>query len=484
MASISSIGVGSGIDLESLVNQIVDAERAPAENRLNLAKTQAEAQISALGSLRLTMSAFQDSLEDLKKASFFGSRNASSGDSSLFTATAGSSADLTGYSIEVFEQAQANKIASATDFTSPASTVGSGTLTIGFAAGNSFNVNVAATDSISDIRDAINSATDNVGITASLITVDAGAGDGSTVSKFVFTSNNTGAAGQIDISVADDDLNDTDNNGLSQFFFDGSQPLDAGNQFDEVSAAQDARIAVDGFTAYSSTNTFSEVINDVTITVLKGADDVLDPPSAGLRITADKSKITAAIETFVASYNELATVFNALTDYDSISNTSGLLTGDSSINALESGIKRVFSDVVDGASGSLNSLAFLGIATNRNGSISLDSDKLADVITNRFDDLGSLFASEDGVATQLDSLLNSYLNSGGVFDNRNSNLTTTLRDIEDQRADLDFRLNVIEERYRSRFSALDILVSQLNSTGDFLLQQLDAAARIVNRDNS
>jgi flagellar hook-associated protein 2 len=483
MASITSVGVGSGIDLENLIKNIINAERAPVEKRLDLQQTLTKAEISAMGSLRLTMGAFKGTLSDLKDSNFFSTRSATSGNSQLFTATAGTNADLANYNIQVFEQAQANKIASNTDFSDPSATVGSGTLTVGLEGGLSFDITVAATDTIAEIRDAINAAPNNVGITASLITVDAGQGDGSTISKFVFTSNNSGASGQINISVDDDDLGDTDGSGLSQFFYDGSLPLDAGNQFSQVDAAQDARISVDGFTVYSSSNTFDDVIDDVSITILQGAKDILDPPSGALNISVDTAKVTAAVELFVASYNELIIVFNRLTNYDPVSDTSGLLGSDAGVNALEQGIRGVLGNVVEGAATDLSILAFIGISTNSNGTISLDSDKLADTVSNRLDDLGTLFSSEEGVATQMDSLLKEYLQSGGVFDNRNTRLEGTLNSIQDQRDDLNLRLNVIEKRFRSQFAALDLLVSQLNSTGNFLSQQLEAAAQIINRDS-
>ncbi len=484
MASISSAGVGSGIDLDSLLQQVVSAEREPVKQRLDLEEAEVEAEISAMGNLKQTVAAFQDALQDLKNPGFFSSRSAASSDSSLFTATAGTTADLSNYTIEVFEQAGANKIVSDTDFSSPTATAGSGTLTISQADGGSFDVAVAADDSIADIRDAINSASGNPGVSASLITVDAGAGDGSTVTKFVLTSNSTGADGQIDISVSDDDGNNTDGSGLSRFFYDGANPLDGGNQFSQIDAAQDARIAVDGFTAYSSTNTFDNVIDDVSITVVDEADDPLNPPSGTLSVSADKSQVTAAVETFVATYNELTTVFNKLTNYDEATGTAGLLSGDAVVNGLESSLRRIMNDTVDGASEGFNALAFIGVATNRDGSISLDSGRLSEVVNQDFDQLAELFSGDDGIATNLDARVENALSFGGTFDNRTERLENSLRDISEQRQDLALRIDKIRARYQSQFAALDSLVSQLNSTGDFLQQQLSASAQIVNRTES
>jgi flagellar hook-associated protein 2 len=282
----------------------------------------------------------------------------------------------------------------------------------------------------------------------------------------------------------DDDGIHTDDSGLSRFFHDGSNPTDdVGNQMDQVDAAQNARITVDGFTAYSSTNEFSNVITGVTITAL--VDDgenglSLDPPSALLDISLDKTKVKSAIEVFLTSYNELILVTNELTDYDPASETRGLLSGDSTLNNLETQVRRIFSNTVKGAAADLSSLSTLGVKTNLNGTVTLDSDLLATVISGQFDDIGALFSGDNGIASQLDSLLNSYLSAGGVFQSRENGFNAELAEVEDERATLEFRLEKIEARLRAQFASLDILVSQFNSTGNFLTQQLAAAADIIN----
>ena len=129
-------------------------------------------------------------------------------------------------------------------------------------------------------------------------------------------------------------------------------------------------------------------------------------------------------------------------------------------------------------------MALLGVSTNSNGSVALDDAALDNIINNNFDNIGSLMSGENGITTRLDDLLDSFLKFDGLFATKEDTLNTQLRDIEDQRAKLEFRLTAIEERFRSQFAALDILVSQLNTTGDFLTQQLDAAAQIVNGNNS
>ena len=481
MASITSIGVGSGIDLEGLVDQLITAEREPQELRLNLRESVTQGSVSALGNLKSTLAAFQDSLAALTDVDAFSARSATSGDSSLFTASAASSA-LTGtYNIEVDDLAEANKVATNSGFSSPADTLGEGTVTIGFLGGGSFDITVAATDDLTTIRNAINEATDNIGVTASLITGVAG-------TELVITANETGTSSQLDISVVDTgDAQNQDANGLSRLFYDGSDPdntVNSLNQLQQVNAAQDAKIYVDGFEATSSSNEFSDVIEGVTITAVADDGGTVPLPSASLVVSTDKTSVKTNIETFIASYNELVTVLNSLTDFDPATGVSGVLSGDSSISALESQIRRTLSNTVDGADSSLNNLALLGVSTNTNGTIAIDETTLDDVINNNFDNIGALLAGDDGVTTRLDSLLDSFLSAGGIFDSKEDTFNAQLSEIEDQRLALELRIEAIETRFRSQFAALDILVAQLNQTGDFLTQQLDASARIVNRDNS
>lgn len=478
--AITSIGIGSGIDLEGLVTDLIAAEREPQELRLNLKETLATASISALGSLKGTVSAFQASLENLKNSDFYGGRTATSGDSALFTVTADTTATVGSYSIEVNKLAGANKVATNAAFTNPNATVGEGSVTLGFVGGNSFDIAVAATDNLTALRDAINNAADNVGVTASLITATTG-------TELVITANDTGTANQLTISVTDTDAQNQDSNGLSRLFYDGSDPdntINGLNQIQQINAAEDARIYVDGFAATSSTNEFSGVLQGLTITALADDGGALVLPSANLVVNIDKASVKSEIQTFVGSYNELLTVLSSLTDYDQATGTRGLLGSDSTINTLENQIRRIITDTVDGADSSLDNLAILGISTNRNGSVALDSETLDNTINNNFDNIGALMGGDNGITRRLDILLESFLAFDGLFAIKEDTINTQLSEIEQQRSSLELRLTAIEERFRSQFSTLDILVQQLNTTGDFLTQQLDAAARIVNRDNS
>jgi len=203
--SISSAGIGSGIDINSLVQQLVESEGSNKSNRLNLKEAEYQADISAFGSLKGALSIFQKAVQGLQDAGDFQNRSATSSNTEVFTASADETADFSQYGIEVVQLAQANKLITQAGF-ADTDVVGSGTLTLTQGA-DSFSIDVGATDTLTDIRDAINAADDNTGIGAAVINVDDGLGLGGTVQKLVFTANDTGLDKAITVSGTDDDVN-------------------------------------------------------------------------------------------------------------------------------------------------------------------------------------------------------------------------------------------------------------------------------------
>jgi flagellar hook-associated protein 2 len=476
MASITSLGSGSNLDLEALLTNLVESEKKPQQDLISGRKALADATVSAIGTLKSKLSSFRDSLAKLKDATFYTGKSATSSDATLFTVSAKTTADAGNYTVGVVNLAKANKIASAANFAAPTTTVGSGTLTIGVG-GNTFNVAVTAgvNDTVTGIRDAINNASTNTGVKASLLTVNNG---GTSATKLVLTSTKTGAASQISVSVADNDGNNTDAAGLSQLHY---AIGDLNNRFTEVNPALDAKITVDGFEVTSATNQFVDVIDGVTITAVKDAEDPLDPPTGELKVSEDKTAIKTAIESFVKSYNDLNTAFNAFLTYNAASETGGGLSGDSSLLAIQRKMKQILGEPVSGAATDFNTLAFLGIATNKDGSLTINSAKLTSAIDTRFDDVAKLFSGTNGAGGKFDAYLGDVIGAGGLLQNRQDTLSTQLRKLADQQAALDKRIEVFTKRYRDQFTALDTLVAQLNQTGNFLTQQLDAAAKIITR---
>lgn len=476
MATISSIGSGSGLPLEDIITKVVEAERVPTETRLNLRSTTVEANISAYGSLKGAMSAFQTSLGELSDPSNASTRKATSSDENIFTVTADNDTPLGTNQVQVLNLASTHKIASPS-LDTPFQKIGEGSVTVTL--GNrSTTIEVGESDnnSLSKLRDAINEATDNPGVTASLVTIDNGEGDGGTVTKLVLTSTESGEENEISISVEDSDGNNSDGEGLSRLHFDASDL--EGSQMGQLNEAKDARIAVDGLVASSSTNKFNEVLEGISITAVGEPEDPENPPSGTLSIEQSNLAAQGNVEKFVASFNEVFVTIKELTKVDQQSGQGGLLTGDSAVRQISSLLRRELSKPVEGAPPGYDSLASIGILTERSGTLSIDSTKLKNAIEGDIDSVMNLFSGEKGLAQRMENEVSRFLGPDGIIKAKETGFDTEQRAIDDEREALTDRLNRIETRYRAQFTALDTLVNQLNSTQSFLTQQLESIANL------
>lgn len=457
MAQIISSGIGSGLDISGLVSQLVKAERAPQENRLNSNEIRAQSRLSALGTLKGSLSSFQSALDKLQDAATFQKRSVATSNKDLFSVSADSDAAVGSYSIQAEALATRHKLASAA-YTSDDTSVGTGTLTM-TVNGESFSIEVAAgEDSLAAIRDAINSAEDNVGVNASIIRDQDG-------SHLVFTADETGAENVITVTAT---VTGVDTGDLTQLNYDiNGAPED--NNLEQKQAAADAELIIDGFTAKSANNTFDNVIDGVSITLKDSA-----PGSAeNLDVALDKSAVVNVINQFVSAYNSLRTNLNTLTAYDPETGKAGLLQGDSSVGRLTSQLRTALAESISGANASLDTLAEIGITTNyETGTLEVDNDKLDALVDSNFDDFANLFAGDSGIAARLDSVADVYTRFEGILDTRTSGLKEQIDRIADQRIALDKRIATIESRYLQQFTALDSLLGELNQTSSFLTSQL------------
>lgn len=477
MASVSSLGIGSGLDLSGILEKLVEAERAPTSARLDLKEAEAQASISAFGSLKSSLSEFQTKLKELTSLTEFQDRSVTVSDQDIFEVTADSSATVGKANVNVLNLAEAHKLVTG-DFATADTEVGTGTLKIE-AGGSAFEINI--TDGkLSSIRDAINDSAAKDKVSASIITVDDGVGG--TVSKLVISSKTTGESGAIEVTVINDSVGtDTDATGLSQLHFvDG----DVNNRLTQLTAATDAKITVDGFTVSSSTNEFKDVLTGVTITALKKSEDPINNPPETLDIALNKTAVKGKVASFVATFNGLKDTFNQLLSFDVETGSSGLLNGDSSVRTTQIQLERVMYDTLNEAVGRFDNLAQLGITTGEKGKLSLDSDVLDKAINDNFDDIGNFFAGEKGLAQKLDTLISGFLGATGVISVREEGLDSDLTDIAEDRQALAARLASIESRTRQQFAALDGLISKLNSTGSFLTEQLKNTSSIITGINN
>ena len=395
MAAITSLGVGSGLDLGTLVSGLIEAERAPTENRLNFKQQNITTELSAFGLLRSSLSQFQTSLGGLKTSSAFNAKAITASDASVFSTSVESFADIGSYSVEVLAMARAQSLATsaATAFSTVDDVIGSGTLTIQFGTTTTgpyaftpdparppqaIDISAAnGNDTVSGLRDYIND--NDFGFQASIVD------DGTNGYRLVFTSEDTGAANSMELTVTGDaDGNDNDNAGLSQLAFNASAQ---GSLLQNV-AAQDASLTINGLGITRDTNSISGAINGVTLDLLQA--DVGN--IVNLEVKEDRAEITATINGFVEAYNALAESIKSLTSYDAETGTGSVLIGDFTVRSIGSQIRSALFGSISGLQGNIKSLVDIGITTNSNGTLDVDSSKLSDALDNYPSEVEALFS--------------------------------------------------------------------------------------------
>lgn len=453
MATIQSPGIGSGLDINSLVEKLVAAERAPGDAQLTRRESKATLQISALASLKGALSSFQETLDPLKDTDGFTPHAATSSDEDILTASALTGAATGSYQVEVLALAQSQQLASA-PLASSSTVVGTGTLTISLG-GKSFDVEIDSSSStLGGIRNAINKATDNTGVQATIINEVNG-------SRLLLSSSKTGATQTITVTQSGG------NGGLNSLVY---NPGTLTN-LTQLQAGQDAHLRVGGLTGYdhySPTNAVSGLVDGVTLN-LKSTTAANTPIT--VNIANDTSAITDRVKAFIDGYNALASKMADLRSYDATTKVAGPLLGDSLLQGIESQLRSDLTNSVTGLSGS-NMLSSIGITRQLDGTLELDESKLSEALDTDLNSVAAIFGSEDGIAARLSDHIDARLASDAGLEARNTSLQKEIRDIQDDKDALDARMLVIEDRYRKQFTAMDTLLASLTSTSNYLAQQL------------
>lgn len=394
MATVSST---SAIDVNSIVSSLMSVEKQPLTLIANQ-KSAFEAKLSAYGTLKSALSTFQTSVGALASASKFNAQSATSATPSVFTATANGSATIGDYAITVNQLAKSQKIA-LDGVANTTDVIGTGKLTIAFgtyapeivspATPASFTANPdkasfevtidSSNNTLAGVRDAINAA--NGGVTATIVN------DG-TANRLVITSKETGEVNGLKITVADDDGNATDNNGLSKLAYDPLATAGSGKNMSQLQAPLNALLNIDGIDVVKASNTVTDAIEGVTINLLTTSNS----QAVNLGVASDQAKIKESVTAFVDAYNKVMDTLKTLTKYDEAGKTSGKLLGDATARSITSQLKSVISKTVD-TGGTITSLTDIGVGFQRDGKLALDSTKLTNAITNNFDDIAALFST-------------------------------------------------------------------------------------------
>jgi flagellar hook-associated protein 2 len=451
--TITSNGTGSGLDVQGIVQKLVAAEGAPQSTRLDAAEASAQAKLSALGSLRSALSSFQDSLAKVKDLTTFQGRTVVLSSEEFLSATASSTAVPATYSVEVEQLAQAQKLQS-TSFPSSSTVVGTGTLTI-TSGGKTFNVVIDSTNNtVAKIAAAINSSDAGTKVVATVIN---GANGTATLT---LTARTSGTANALTVSQAGGD------GGLAAIQY----PQGAGLGLTQIGQPLDAKAKIDGVEVTSATNTITGAIDGLQIDLHK-ANDPGDTSTVTVRYDQPGSR--KLIDALVKSYNGVVDAVKSVASYDASAQKAGPLFGDLGVSNLVDQLRRALGSPVSGVDSSVNMLTKIGMTFDLDGHLSVDGTKLDAALTANFKDVGTLFADKNvGVGARLESMLDPYLESGGIFDGRNDSLKASISDIGDQRQQLSNRLDALQARYLKQFNALDTLLAQMQSTSNFLTQQL------------
>lgn len=573
MAVSTITGLGSGLEINKLVEALANAERAPKQTQIDTQKARTDTQLSAVGMLKSAVETFEASLLGLKSSSTaFDSYKASSSKSDVATLTMGAGAVAGSYKLEVTQLATASKVASAVQNSTTYASGGELTIRLG---GTSHLLNIAENASLSDIRDAINKQLGSVpGISANILT------DGSGGSRLVLSSEVTGAGTDISVSGEGDlarlNIDGSVANGAASVssgtlaatsFASGELTVSLGGSSatinmsellgsdtsigaDELVERINARfaatpgmeqlsVALGGEGAnqalvFSSASSSGETLavsgtGDLNIhasgTVKNGAGYITQAADAAfkldglemssktntvtnlsglsiklegegttnLSVSANTDGIVGSVESFVMAYNTLLTVTNGLTkvtqttDKDGNATTqAGALVADSTLRSMMSQLRRGLSNPSEGT-GNLKSLADLGISTNRDGSLALDSDKLKKVVTQDPAALAqkrivaiepsaiqAFFTGENGLINRIGDITSVYSGAQGLLASREKSLSNVKDALANDQAKLDLRIENLTLSLFKKFNAMDSLVARLNATSQSVLATLNA----------
>ena len=458
MAGLSSPGLGSGLDINNLVQQLVAAEKAPRQGQITRAQSSTVTSLTALAQFKGALSSFNTALSPLKTVEAFAARGATSAEPDVFTASATSSATPGSYDIEVERLASAHQLSSNAFADGAGQVVGTGTLTISMGS-KTFSISADAEhNTLAQIRDAINqSADNNRAVTATIINAADGA-------HLVLSASKTGAANAITVSHEGGD------GGLARLAY---APTDTANYI-EASAAQDAIVYIAGFAHHSATNSVSNAIDGVTLKLVKADDGNVHK----LTIANDDVAVLARARKFVDEYNALAGKIAELRSFEPATKKAGPLLGDALLRAVEMELRGNLTNPVDGQEGTYKTLASIGITTQKDGKLGLDAEKFNAAIEADFDGVARLFGSENGVASRLSKSLDARLQADSEINARTKRLNEKSVSLQKEQATLEARMLKVEQRYRAQFTALDTMLSNMQNTSNYLTQQLANIAKI------
>ena len=489
MAQVSSSGVASGLDINLIVKQLVAIERKPidAAQRKQVAIA---AKLTTFASLSATFTSLKSTLTPLASYKSFQVKSASSSDNLVATALVTDSLSaVSGSSTvsQIVSLAQAQKLGSR-PFTSPTADVGTGTLKIQAGGGAEKSIIIdSANSNLTQIRDKINSA--DAGVTASIFkTTDK-------QYKLVLQSTQSGTENTLQVNVTDGDTNHLDTDGLSQLrYTPTSSSPDNVTHLTETQSAKNAQFVLDGETLTRSSNTITDAIAGVTLTLLK---KTAVEAEVSINITSNTAPIKRDIEAFVTAYNEVMKNLNSTQTLDQATQRGGSLFGNTSIQTITKNFRFLPKGNVPDLEGLFRNLADLGIMSQQDGTLKIDGSKLDIALAKDPLAVGRVFASFDktvdplaviptsGIAVQLSKAITALLDGqSGRLPSEQRGLQEASATIDKEVLRLEARVAGFEKRTRGKFSKLEALLSRIQgvaSAFDRQVRQLENVTSFVQR---
>ncbi len=470
MATVSSAGIGSGLDVNSIVTQLMAIERRPL-TALQTKATTIQSTVSEYGKIKSDVSTLRDLAAKLASATTWAQTTATASSSAVTATTNGATAGS--YTVEVSALASVQNLA--TGVTSATAPFGAGTLHIEqgtwgtgdttFAAkagATAVDVTISATDTMSDVRDKINAS--GSGVTA-LIMTDA------TGSRLLLRSSATGADSAFRTSVADADGNNTDGAGLSSLAYDPSAGV---TTMTRTQTAANAAATVNGLAVSSSSNTLANIVDGLTLN--------LNAPTTApvtVSVVTDTDSLKKTITDFAAAYTAVYKLIATDTKYDATSKQGGILQGDSAAVGLQNQL-RALAGGLSGASTTLSRLSDAGLQIQADGSMTVNSNKLDSAlgnlaeITKLFSNSNLTDPTQDGFAKRFRTATDAMLGVDGSITTRTTGLGYQLQRNQKDQDTLNVRLADIEKRMRAQYTALDTQMASFSTQSSYITQQIAA----------
>jgi flagellar hook-associated protein 2 len=434
------------LNISAIVSSLTTAYGAAQNAQIAGQQSTLDAQVSGYGTFTSALDTLQQAVQAIENPSQLAAFNATVADKNIASATTSADAVAGQYSLQVNNLANAATLTSAP--LSSTGTIGTGSLNISVG-GNSASINIDSTDgTLAGIAAAINSASNNPGVTASIITTTAG-------SRLVLSGTTTGAANAITVTSSGGD------GGLASL------------NLTQTQAAQDASYSINGFAATSANNVVSNAISGVTINLL-GVSAANTPTT--LTISPDTSAAQTSIGNFVTALNGVISSIQTLTGYDPSTQTAGPLNGDPTLEGFQNQLENILDVVTSGGSGGVHSLTDLGITANADGSYSTNTTTLGNALSASLASIGKLLGGKNGIATQIDNLVNGYTKAGGLLATINQGLQTGLQNAANQQTALNAQLATYSATLTAEYNAMDTAVAALKQTQTYLNAEFNPSA--------